>query len=85
VSVSKSLHEHFLKRNRDVLKRDKQNAADSQLQEICPVINHVEAPPILQARESERNSPHIAPERPVRRSDLMKAYHERWVVSIWNP
>ncbi|KAG1808237.1 uncharacterized protein BJ212DRAFT_1303113 [Suillus subaureus] len=61
----------------DVLKCDKQNAADSQLQE-CPVISHVEAPPALQAREPERNSPHIAPKRPVRRADLMREYRKRF-------
>ncbi|KAG2036056.1 hypothetical protein BDR03DRAFT_1000655 [Suillus americanus] len=70
----------------DVLKRNKQNAADSQLQEVCPAINHVEAPPTLQAREPERNSPHIAPERPVRRADLTREYRKRFACAekdIW--
>ncbi|KAG1862501.1 hypothetical protein DFJ58DRAFT_912521 [Suillus subalutaceus] len=62
----------------DVLKRGKQNAADSQLQEVCPAINHVEAPPALQAREPERNPPHIAPECPVRRADLVREYRKRF-------
>lgn len=79
MSVNKSLHEHFLKCNRDVLKR-----AESQRQEICPVINHVEAPPVLQAREPECNSPPIVPERPVRRIDLIREHRKRWAVSVWN-
>lgn len=79
MSVGKSLHEHFLKCNRDVLKR-----GDSQIQEICPVINHVEAPPILQAQEPECNSSRIKPERPVRRIDLIREHRKRWAVSTWN-
>lgn len=82
MSINKSSHKHFLNCNRDVLKRVQPNAADSQLQEICPAINHVEAPPMLQARESERNSPHISPERPVRTADLMREYRKRWAVSL---
>ncbi|KAG1895510.1 uncharacterized protein F5891DRAFT_1175555 [Suillus fuscotomentosus] len=62
----------------DVLKRVQQNAGDSQPKEICPAINHVEAPPMLQAREPERNSPHISPERPLRTADLMREYRKRW-------
>ncbi|KAG1719298.1 hypothetical protein EDB19DRAFT_2030420 [Suillus lakei] len=71
----------------DVLKRDKQNTADSQLQEIRPVINHVEVLPMPQAREPERNLPHIAPEPTVRRTDLTREYRKRWAHAekdIWS-
>ncbi|KAG2750218.1 hypothetical protein P692DRAFT_201853939 [Suillus brevipes Sb2] len=57
----------------DVLKR-----GDPQIQEICPVINHVEAPPTLQAQEPECNSTRIAPEKTVRRIDLIREHRKRW-------
>ncbi|KAG2146004.1 uncharacterized protein EDB93DRAFT_496756 [Suillus bovinus] len=62
----------------DVLKRAQQNEADLQLQEISPVTNHVEAHPMLEAREQEHNPPHIAPERPIQKIDHMREYRKRW-------
>ncbi|KAG2150562.1 hypothetical protein DEU56DRAFT_35387 [Suillus clintonianus] len=68
----------------DVIKRDKHNAADLRLQEIRSVTNHVEAPPMPQAREPECNSLRIAPEPPVRSIILGREYRKRWIVSMYN-
>jgi hypothetical protein len=83
---SKSLPDHLLKCNRDILKCRKQETRDTAnspppIHETRPVTNHLEAPPKPQVRQPERDLPHIVSETPVRSPDPMRQYRKRWIVS----